>query len=168
MTLELCPCTLKAAGRFVERLHRHNRPPRGALFAIGAEDRVEGVAKLVAVAIVGRPVSRMLQNGYTCEVVRLCTDGTYNACSILYGAARRAAKALGYHRIITYTLASEPGTSLKASGWIRTADVKSTPWNHGSRARPNHDLFGQELRPDGVDKVRWECCLTGEKPCPTN
>ena len=145
--------TLKAACRYVEAHHRHNRPPHGALFAVG----VTSDGAVCGVAVVGRPVARGLQDGFTCEVVRLCTEGRYNACSILYGACRRAARALGYRRIVTYTLAGEPGTSLKASGWTRAAEVKAATWDGKTRSRPNADLFGTVLRPEGEDKVRWEC-----------
>jgi len=154
--LSLCPMTLTAACRFVEEHHRHNRPPRLALFAVGClcGDQV------VAVAIVGRPVARRLEDGRTCEILRLCSDGTSNACSLLYGACRRAAQALGYGRVITYTLASEPGTSLKASGWQRVAELPAAPgWHRPSRPRLDVDLFGNRLRPDGQAKVRWEVLL---------
>ena len=110
--LSVVPCSITAARQFVARHHRHNKPPQGGLFAVGAQ--VDGT--LVAGAIVGRPVARALDKGKTCELTRLCTDGTRNACSLLYGASARAAKALGWQRIITYTLASEPGTSLRAAG----------------------------------------------------
>ncbi len=159
--LTLAPITLKAAGRYVRLHHRHNRPPHGAMFAVAAE--VNG--EVVGVAIVARPVARNLDTGRNCEITRLCTEGHYNACSFLYGACRRAAKALGYHRIVTYTLASEPGTSLKAAGWIRTCEVKATSWNNSTRSRPNTDLFGEELRPEGEAKVRWECLLNPLELC---
>lgn len=143
--LQLAPMSLKAASAFIAEHHRHNKPPQGGLFAVGA--RVG--EKLVGVAIIGRPVARMLADGKTCEVTRLCTDGTPNCCSLLYGAAARAAKALGYRRIITYILASEPGTSLRAAGWIKDADVKAeASWTRPSRSRINAE------RPAGP-KTRW-------------
>lgn len=141
---------------FVARHHRHNKPPVGALFAIGA--RVG--AELVGVAIVGRPIARRLDDGRTCEVTRLCTDGTRNACSMLYGAAARAAKAIGYGKIITYTLKSEPGTSLRASGWTVAAEVDgAATWSVPSRPRMQTNLFGEAQRPTG-DKLRWEKTLS--------
>lgn len=152
MSLNLCPMNLKAAARFVGRHHRHNRPPVGGLFAIGV--RGDGSDEPCGVAIVGRPVARNSDDGHTCEVTRLCTTGGRNACSILYGAAARAAKALGYRRIITYTLASEPGTSLRAAGWVRDAEVAADTWNRPNRHRLQTDLFGQDRRPPGP-KVRW-------------
>lgn len=149
--LKLKPMTLKDARIYVERNHRHNRAPQGGLFAVGAECH----SSLVGVVIVGRPVARGLDDGQTVEVTRLATCGARNACSILYGAACRAAAALGYQRIITYTLASEPGVSLRASGWEREAEVEArATWSTPSRLRVQSDLFGNEARPTGP-KVRW-------------
>ena len=116
--LELRPCDYATAKRFIGLNHRHNKPPTGHKFSIACYDG----DRLCGVAMVGWPVARMLADGFTVEITRNCTDGTYNACSMLYGACCRAAKALGYRRIITYTLASEPGTSLKASGWRLAAE----------------------------------------------
>ena len=113
MGLEIRPCDLKTAVTFVGKKHRHNKPPNGHKFSIACYDG----DRLCGVAMVGWPVARLLADGLTVEVTRNCTDGTFNACSMLYGACCRAAKALGYKRIVTYTLESEPGTSLKASGW---------------------------------------------------
>jgi hypothetical protein len=87
------------------------------------------------VVIVGRPVARMRDDGLTAEVTRLCTDGTRNACSFLYGAAAKAAFALGYKRIGTYILASEPGTTLRAAGWRLIGEVKGRSWTTPSRPR---------------------------------
>ena len=111
--LELRPIDLQQARQFVGENHRHNKPPCGHKFSITCYDN----GRLCGVAMVGRPIARRLDDGLTLEIVRNCTDGTYNACSMLYGACVRAAKALGYKKIVTYTLESEPGTSLKASGW---------------------------------------------------
>src|SRR5689334_12392981 len=122
---------LDEANAFVARLHRHHKPVVGHLFSIGAS--LDGV--LVGVAIVGRPVSRMRDDGVTAEVTRLCTDGTKNACSFLYGAAARAAFALGFRRIGTYILASEPGMSLTASGWRLIGEVNGRSWSCQSRPR---------------------------------
>src|SRR4249920_3671155 len=106
--LEIIPMVLDEANAFVEQHHRHHQPVPGAKFCIGvARDDV-----VVGVAIVGRPVARMLDNGWTLEVNRVCTDGTKNACSMLYAASWRAAKALGYRKLITYTLPEEGGESL--------------------------------------------------------
>lgn len=149
--LTLRPVTLAEARRFVGQHHRHNLPPRGHLFSVGVEARGE----LVGVAIASRPVARMLDDGRTIEVVRTCTDGTENANSKLYGAVIRAASALGYERAYTYTLATESGASLKASGWTRDADLTPRPsWDTPSRPRQQIDLFGNDRRPPCA-KVRW-------------
>lgn len=148
----LMPITIGDARIFVGRHHRHNRAPLGGLFAVSVQDD-EG--STVGVAIVGRPVARGLCDGVTCEVTRVCTDGMANACSILYGAAARAARALGYRRLITYTLATEPGTSLRASGWTKDADVPARPtWSCPSRPCFQVDMFGNQTRPPGA-KMRW-------------
>lgn len=129
--LELKPTTLKEANEFVKNLHRHHKPSVGHKFSIG----VTLDETLVGVVIVGRPVSRHRDDGYTAEVTRLCTDGTKNACSILYAAAWRAARAMGYTKIGTYILGSEPGTSLAASGWKLIGPAGGGSWNCESRPR---------------------------------
>lgn len=146
------PIGLKDAGRFVGSLHRHHGEPQGGKFAIGAmkDDR------LVGVVITGRPVARGLDNGRNAEVTRLCTDGTHNACSLLYGAAARAAKAMGYDRIYTYTLASEPGDSLHASGWIRETVTAGGSWSTPSRKR-------NDKHPTDP-KIRWVRILSNAAP----
>jgi hypothetical protein len=122
---------LEEANAFVREHHRHHKPVIGHLFSIGAA--LEG--KIVGVAIVGRPVARARDDGVTAEVTRLATDGTRNACSFLYGACVRAAFALGFKRIGTYILASEPGTSLIAAGWRQIAEVRGRSWSCPSRPR---------------------------------
>lgn len=129
--LKLVPITFRKACAYIEQHHRHHGRPQGWLWGVGVE--ADGV--LVGVACIGRPVARMLDDGLTCEVTRLCTDGTKNAASMLYGAAARAAKSLGYRRIITYTLASEPGVSLKASGWRDDGEAGGGSWSRPSRRR---------------------------------
>lgn len=100
MSLDICPMTLKEANAFVEQHHRHHKPVVGHKFSIGCTDG----EKIVGVAIVGRPVSRHLDDGWTLEVNRLCTDGAKNACSMLYAACWRAARAMGYKKLVTYIL----------------------------------------------------------------
>ena len=145
--MRLVPVSLKAANAFVAEHHRHHKPVVGHKFSIGCAQ--EG--RLVGVALVGRPVSRYLDNGLTLEVNRLCTTGEKNACSMLYAAAARAAKAMGYERIITYTLDSESGTSLRASGWICTGLAGGKRWT-GAR-RPDFDLYPAQM------KLRYEINL---------
>lgn len=142
--MNLRPITFRQACAFVNAHHRHHKPPQGHKFSIGVE--VDG--ELRGVIIVGRPVNRALDDGYTAEVTRCCTDGTQNACSKLYAAARRAAKAMGYERVITYTLKSETGVSLKAAGWRWKYDTRGRSWNSASRPRiDKHPL---------CDKSLWE------------
>lgn len=129
--LTLVPLSRSEAHAFVDAHHRHHGAPAGDKFCIGAAKGDQ----IVGVAIVGRPVARGRDDGLTLEVTRLATDGTRNACSFLYGAAARAAFALGYKRIGTYILASEPGTSLKAAGWRQIAEVKGRSWSCPSRPR---------------------------------
>lgn len=131
MPLELIPIGLDEANAFVTQHHRHHRPVVGHKFSLGAI--VDAV--VVGVSIVGRPVSRHRDDGMTLEVTRLCTDGTRNACSFLYGASARAAFALGYRRIGTYILASEPGTSLTATGWRLIGERGGGSWSVPSRPR---------------------------------
>jgi len=108
------PISLKDANAYVEQNHRHHPKVQGHKYSIGAFNGNE----MVGCAIVGHPQGRYLDDGLTLEVLRLCTDGTHNACSILYGRCARIGKELGYKKIITYILESESGNSLKASGWI--------------------------------------------------
>lgn len=112
--LEIRPITLRDANRYVREYHRHNMPTNGHKFSVACYDG----DRLCGVAIAGQPVARNLDDGLTIEIRRVCTDGTFNACTMLYGACCRCAKAMGYKRVVTYTLQSEPGTSLKASGFI--------------------------------------------------
>jgi hypothetical protein len=142
--IALVPMTLREARAFVTAHHRHHRAPQGGLFAIGAE--ADGA--IVAVAIVGRPVARMLADGWTAEVTRLCSTGARNACSLLYAACWRAARALGYRRLVTYTLPEEGGASLRAAGWRLIGEAGGGSWSRPSRARVDtHPTQG---------KLRWE------------
>lgn len=118
--MSITPTTIKEANAFVSAHHRHHKPVTGAKFAIAVSDE-SGTVR--GVAIIGRPVARMSDTGWTVEVNRLCTDGTRNACSMLYGAARRTAKALGYKRVITYTHPEEGGASLRGAGWLMLGEA---------------------------------------------
>jgi hypothetical protein len=145
--LQLVHLELSEANTFVSAHHRHHKPVIGHKFSLGAALG----EKLVGVVIIGRPVARGRQDGETLEVTRLCTDGTKNACSFLYGAAARATFALGYRKIGTYILASEPGTSLTAAGWRMIAEVKGRSWDCPSRPRidkhPTQDKLYFEFNP---------------------
>ena len=131
MSLFLRTIDFSAAAAFVSEHHRHHTPPTGHKFSLAAVDG----DKVVGVAIIGRPVAQMRDDGVTLEVTRLCTDGTRNACSFLYGAAARATFALGYRRIGTYILKSESGTSLKAAGWKLLGQRGGGGWNRPNTGR---------------------------------
>lgn len=131
MPLTVVPCDLAEANAFVDQHHRHHKPVVGHKFSLAVADG----DKVVGVAIVGRPVSRHLDNGWTLEVTRLATDGTKNACSMLYGAAWRAGRAMGYRKMVTYILDTEPGTTLSAAGWKCIGEAGGGSWNVPSRPR---------------------------------
>jgi len=135
--MELVPITLKEANEYVSRHHRNHKPVVGHKFSIGLSSiGDDGSPKdIIGVCIVGRPVSRHRDDGRTLEVTRCCTDGTKNSCSMLYGAAWRAAKALGFKRLITYTLPSEGGASLRGAGWRLLGEAGGGNWNVSSRPR---------------------------------
>jgi hypothetical protein len=141
--LQLQPITYPEACEFIRRYHRHHLPPQGWKFGIAVSDGQQ----VVGVVTVGRPVARLLDDGWTLELTRCCTDGAPNAASMLYGAARRATFALGYRRLITYTLASEPGTSLVAAGWKCLGVAGGGDWSREFRPRVT-------LRPE--QKTLWE------------
>jgi hypothetical protein len=138
------PVTLREARAYVDRVHRHHRAPQGGLFAIAAA--LDG--EIVGVVIVGKPVARMLNDEFTAEVTRLASDGTRNVCSMLYRAAWRAARAMGYRRLVTYTLTTEPGSSLLGAGFKSLGEAGGGSWSRPSRARI--DTHPLEL------KIRWE------------
>lgn len=127
------PIELKEANSFVEQLHRHHDPVYRDKFRLGCTDKT---GKLCGVIQAARPVSRNLDDGFTIEVVRCCTDGTFNACSFLYSRIARISKEMGYRKIITYILDSESGSSLKAAGWKFEAETQGNrSWNCPSRPR---------------------------------
>jgi hypothetical protein len=141
--MEITPINFEEANAYVSAFHRHHKPMQGCKFCLAVSDG----DKVVGVAIVGRPVARLLDNGWTLEVNRCCTDGTKNACSMLYSSAWKAAKALGYKRLITYTLPEEGGASLRASNWKCIGLKGGGNWNVKSRPRIDTDelLRGQKL-----------------------
>lgn len=139
---------LRDAYAFINQHHRHHRRPQAAYWALGAwEDK--SLQRLLGVAVVGRPQARHLaKDPRTAEVLRLCTDGTPNACSFLLSAARRVCHSFGLTSVITYTLASEPGASLRAAGWKVTHRTRGESWSRPSR--PRSDKHPTE------PKLRWE------------
>ena len=143
MTLRLVPVDYRTAALFVASWHRH-RPPAGHKFSVGVADDDD---VLVAVAMVGRPVARVFDDGLTLEVNRTATDGTRNANSMLYGAAARATFALGYRRLVTYTRGDETGATMRAAGWKVVAErPRRDSWDTPSRPRgANADLIPRTL-----------------------
>ena len=145
--LTVKPMSLADANRFVAEHHRHHKPVRGHKFSLGCMAN----GRLAGVAIVGRPVSRYLDDGLTLEVNRLCTDGTKNACSFLYGAAARAAKVMGYRKIITDILDRESGVSVRAAGWQCAGLAGGREWT--GKRRPPEPLYPAQM------KYRYEKAL---------
>jgi hypothetical protein len=145
VSLTIVPVSITEARVFVETHHRHHPAPVGAKFAIGLAQGED----MVGVATVGRPVARHADDGWTVEVTRVAVlDGVRNGCSMLYGACWRAAKAMGYRKLITYTLDTEPGTSLRAAGWVVVGKSAGGSWSSPSRPRVDkHPLQG---------KLKWE------------
>lgn len=142
--LTITPITQREANAYVAQHHRHHKPVTGAIFCVAVS---EG-DKVCGVAIVGRPVARALQDGWTAEVTRCCTDGTRNAPSMLYRAAWRAARAMGYRKLVTYTLPEEGGASLRAAGWRCIGQAGGGSWSCPSR--PRVDTHPTQ------HKLRWE------------
>lgn len=142
--LTLRPCTLREANAFVAEHHRHHQPTRGHRWSLACA--LGG--QVVGVAIAGRPVSRHLDDGTTLEVLRVATDGTPNACSFLLAAVARTARAMGYRKVLTYTLTAETGASLRAVGWRAVHTTKAEGWGRPSRDRDD--------RHPTEAKTRWE------------
>lgn len=143
--MDAVPLHIREANKFVAQYHRHSLPTTGGKFALGAS--VDG--KLIGVAIAGRPVARKLDDGKTLEVLRVCTDGTPNANSFLYGRVKRIAALMGYERTISYTLKEESGASLKAVGGKVVGEVRPQEWSVPSRPRKTQAVYGKP-------KLKWE------------
>ena len=154
MRLRVVPVTLRQANALVSSLHRHHKPARGCRFCIGIEDEL---GQLRGCAIVSRPVARMVDHTRVAEVSRVATDGVRNGCSMLLGAAARAAKAMGYDAIQTYTLPEEGGASLRGAGWTNGGETNGGEW-------------GRELRPRQTElpcvKTKWVCVLRKPRVAP--
>lgn len=154
MTLEIRPITYKTASEYIEINHRHNGKTAGCKFAIGCFSG----EKMVGCAVCGRPVSRHYDDGLTLEISRVCTDGTRNACSMLYGAACRIAKDMGYKKVVTYTLVTENGASLKASNFICEGEAGGIEWtgkrNPAKKQYEQISLFPTKEKPH-IMKRRW-------------
>jgi hypothetical protein len=142
--LRIVPLSLTEANTLVANWHRHHKPIPQAKFSVGVctED-----GRLCGAGIVGRPVARALDDGLTLEVNRCVTDGTPNACSAIYSSVARSAKAQGYCRVYTYTRVDEPGTSLRAAGWILDdPSIRARSWNMPNRRRVDKTEIIQRQR----------------------
>jgi hypothetical protein len=140
VTLRIIPMKHADANEFVRLMHRHNRPTLGAIFCVGvADSAVRGVA------IAGRPVARRLDDGLTIEILRVASDGARNACSMLYGACRRVARELGYSRVVTYSLPSEGGASLRAAGFKCEGEAGGSGAMWASREGRAAEAIGDDL-----------------------
>jgi hypothetical protein len=150
--IRFIPLTLRQANDFVDQYHRHSARTAndGGKFAIGLEHDGE----LVGVAIVGRPVARLLQNPETAEILRLCVSpaAPKGACGRLYGRCKRIWQLMGGDRVVTYTLAAEPGDSLRGAGFVIEAEVAARALDTPSRRRPSRAI-------ERADKLRWGCNL---------
>lgn len=151
--LFIAPVSNEAAKNYVESFHRHHVSSVQARFSIAALDE-SGLVR--AVAMVGRPVARVLDNGWTLEVNRLASDGCPNACSLLYSAARRVSKEMGYRKLITYIREDEPGTSLRAAGWRFEEVIRARSWNMPRR----HRVDKTEI----IKRGRWSVELSADTP----
>ncbi len=147
MNYKFIPISLKTANEFVAKHHRHNKPVVGHKFSIGLI--AENGGGLIGVGIAGRPVARLLDDGKTLEVLRVCVMPGYpNAGSMIYGRLVKIARLFGFEKIITYTLAKESGATMRAIGAVQEAKVKGHKWNCPSRARNSQDVYSEE-------KIRW-------------
>jgi hypothetical protein len=152
--MQIKPISLKFAQAYVQEHHRHNKPPVGHKFSVGLFDG----ERCVGVAVAGRPVARLLDDGLTLEVTRTCTDGTRNANSMLYGAIVRAATALGYAKCVTYTQGTESGASLRGAGWTPVQELAPRGgWDAPSRRRV-------DIGSGGVPRIRWERVTSTPRP----
>lgn len=154
VTLQRRPITLRDAQTFISQHHRHSDPPQGWLCGVSVWNN----ETIVAVGVLGRPVAQQLQDGQTAEITRVATIEANNVATMIYGALCRVAEGLGYTRVISYTLASETGATLRAAGFTYAATVDArASWSRPNRERPDQlNLFGFRPRRDPGAKVRWE------------
>ena len=152
----LRPVTQLEARQFIAKHHRHSGAPLRVICAVGIDDAGE----LVGVGTLERPKAAKLCDGFTVEISRVCTTGIRNGCSMLYGALLRVAAGLGYKRAVTYTLATEKGSSLVASGFHRASDVPIRSWakEHIRRGTFQPSMFFQKYG-EPAERVRWERAL---------
>lgn len=155
--LYVVPCSKEKAGEFITALHRHHLPLDFGSYSLAVCDPV---GRVHGVCIVGRTTTQHIDDGWTLEVRRVCTDGHPNACSALYAASWKFVHALGYRRLISYTLPEEGGASLRAIGWHRVDNVGGNSWAH-------RNTRGYDIHPVGK-KVRWEISVSSAKEPPFN
>lgn len=151
--MRVAPISFKEACEYIDSVHRHYKAPHGHKFSlslIDEEDNIHGVL------MCGRPVNRNLDDYDTLEITRLATDGTKNACSLLYNACKRAAFNMGYLKVVTYILESELGTSLIASGWKKVCDTRYKSWDHAERKRNETNLQCSKQRYEVENKINWK------------
>jgi hypothetical protein len=151
--LRIRPCELRLANEIIGKWHRHHKPVVGHRFSLKVVDEDEGVC---GIAVCGRPVARLTCSGTVLEITRLATDGTPNACSMLYGACRKVAKAMGFEKIQTFILETEPGVSLRAAGYQLESVSPGGNWSCTSRPDRRQD---QPMCP----KQKWVCNLTDQR-----
>lgn len=153
--VEIVPISFAEACAFISRWHRHRAPPVGHKFSVA----VARGRDVVGVAVVGRPIARHLDDGWTLEVTRVAVAGQPNGCSMLYATTWRATRAMGYRRLITYTRYGEPGTSLRAAGWRVVATVRAGAWSRVSRPRVDADPIQLKLRWEApIEPEGHQCC----------
>ena len=157
--MKIRPCTLKEAKKYVEKHHRHNKAPVGHKISVKLVDNDE----TLGVAVLSRPIARMLDDGFTAEITRCCTTGRKNACSMLYGSLLRVAKSIGYYRVITYTQSTESGSSLKAAGFVEDSRLPARKSWAESSPLYRH-LRDTTYKSGGVERIRWQVLFTGNKP----
>ena len=147
--LSIIPLSLKEANEFVTKYHRHNKKCAGHKFSIGAVYKNE----IVGVVIVGRPVARKLDNRFTLEINRNCVLDTApkGTCSFLYSRAIKIWQTMGGKKIITYTLETESGSSLKAVNFNKETTVQTFKKNTGWTTRTNR--IWQEVQ--ATPRIRW-------------
>lgn len=157
--MKVRPITLRVAKEFVDAHHRHNKSPRGHKLSLGLYD----AAQLVGVGVLSRPIARGLDTGLNAEIIRTCTTGARNANSQLYGALLKCGKAMGYHKVYTYTQEGESGASLRAVGFVVDAQLKPRPsWSESSvKGKALRDAAYQT---GGVARTRWVVVFAGNAP----
>jgi len=167
-SLTIQPITLKKANQIIKEFHRHNDVVVGCRYCLAAlhEDEIVGVA------VVGRPLSRRLDDELTAEITRVCVkdNAPKNTNSFLYGRCWRVWQQMGGKRMITYTLQEESGSSLKAVNWKIIGETGGWEQNKGWTTRESNkqkqmDMFNKDTKRkwksiSNKEKYRWEIYKT--------